>query len=45
MFNLYGLMQMDVTRNKVPSLKEVKVNWEGNIHIYTNKYKAGYNQD
>lgn len=37
-------MQMDVTKNKVPSHKAVKVNWEGNIYMHTNKYKTGYNQ-
>lgn len=35
---------MDVTKNKVPSHKAVKVNWEGNIYMHTNKYKTGYNQ-
>ena len=31
---------MDVTKNKVPSHKAVKVNWEGNIYMHTNKYKS-----
>lgn len=41
---LHGHMQVDIIKNQIPTLKGVKVNWEGNIHIYTNKYKTGCNQ-
>lgn len=36
-------MQMDVIKGQISTFKEVKANWEGNIHIHTSKYKTGYN--
>lgn len=43
MFNLHEHMRWMLLEAKSLPLRRLS-NWEGNIHIYTNKYKTGYNQ-
>lgn len=41
---LYVHMQMDIIKDQIFTIKEVKASWEDNIHVHSNKYKTGYNQ-